>query len=84
MTGLGATAEPGPGVSFVPGAVDGPGHRTSNSVDGSTEFSTSPANLNFTPTAAEAGKTRVTIEPDSGNLCAPASTATLTLTYTAG
>jgi hypothetical protein len=55
----------------------------SNNQDAQTEFSTSPAKITFTPTAAEAGLTTVTIEPDS-SFCTPASTGTLTLTYTAG
>lgn len=49
-----------------------------------TEFSTAPVTAQFTPTVAEAGKTTVTIGPDSGNFCTPANTGTLTLTYTAG
>jgi hypothetical protein len=53
---------------------------SSNNVDGSTEFSTQPADFNFTPTAAEAGKTTVTIEPD-GYECTAATSATMTLTY---
>jgi len=55
----------------------------SNNQDASTEFNTSPAQIKFTPTAIQAGKTTVTIEPDSFN-CTPASSATLVLTYKAG
>ena len=55
----------------------------SNNQDAATEFSTSPAEIKFTPMATQAGKTTVTIEPDSFN-CTPASAATLVLTYKAG
>jgi hypothetical protein len=54
----------------------------SNAQDASVEISTSPTDINFTPTAAQAGRTTVTIRPDSNNgFCTPATTATLTLTY---
>lgn len=52
----------------------------SNSSDGSTDFTTQPTDLNFTPTPAEAGKTTVTIEP-GGFDCTAATSATMTLTY---
>ncbi len=52
----------------------------SNGSDGSTDFSTQPTDLNFTPTQAEAGKTTVTIEP-GGFDCTSATSATMTLIY---
>jgi hypothetical protein len=53
---------------------------SSNNQDAADEFSTTPTDINFTPSNAQAGLTTVEIVPD-GYACTAATSATMTLTY---